>query len=1194
MGDCKQGVHLSEATDLERHLAGWAAQDRRYNYIHARWITAKERYTPLLAATTHAYPGYSLHDASHSVAIISAIEKLLGHERIALLSPTDTWLLLECAYAHDRGMVKSAEELFGDWLNDAETLNHWIQNDVSKDRNLWSQLEFIYPLLKRLADQRGSKLDIPYFIRYSEQDSDQLFTLYDNERPNWPIMLRNALSSLAQAYHRSNHAKDSADMLLRDADRPHALIDIYHDPIIEPRLLRLIPEIAAFHGKKREDLFEKFEQVTLGVGNDDAHPRFVAELIRVGDLLDLDTNRFNGYITEVTGNVDRSSLVHKIKHSGIVSLDIRPERIYVGARYSKSLVQRVKRAVLPPNSHDAIYSDAQLLTDGIKAMLAWLKWLKQEIEFFTVNWHSIVPDGFSGAAPAFDNRVFREAQATTLDEIDLRYEINTRRAAELIEGTNMYRNPGLVFLRETVQNAVDISKRQLFYDIRSGHFEPLLVTKEGMQWRDCCPRDLVHPFEFLFHIEKAIKRYAIEVDVKRSGPPAKPACRDAIKESCKPSFPAKQESIVISIRDHGTGISIKKLEDMRYVGNIFDREFLKIYTLMPAWFRPTGSFGYGMQSIFRNVRSFCIKTAQIDALGFCKGFQATFYSSRMGGEIYSEPMSQDEAIQFGRGAEIIVELEPSEAGIFLRNARRDTTSPDGTFDVYGDKLAQIQQEVERYLDYHCAYNGFPIRKLWQKEKSLDTYQEDMLQLFGDYMFIRPIADIHNHKESELIDIRKKLGLASDMQGTNVKPALAFSVWDQASNVLMRYALPHSRDSSGEMTQEITEESSRVRIYFKGILVEDPKKEHSRLVDRIVSDSIAIPNWQGRESLWAIDAHIMGYDTAAYIPISRDRFLPEKAREVISTLQGITLWTLQKMMHLVHSAYLEDAAQTQTDDIVSCFIAKFIADEVHVKELLSAVHFMLPEDLTEREKLLLQMDIGNGSAYRFTKITKEPLLEMPTALNPWCVDRSDYIWGEIHDLDECSIPKDRSLLAVRDIWARYHAYIAMDSIYLYLPQPVSYEYQRIYHLSLRNRVKHEGIQMDDADYWVYAKQVAGNTQDARILLPGHPSYKVLSVHTIRDELYNEENQQFPNWIIIPISSKTIHEWGIALKASIADLDRIKAEIEQALCSYQNAELYKWVANHSVDTVMGRDDATKHLVVRDMYKDFMNRFVEKTMC
>jgi hypothetical protein len=98
---------------------------------------------------------------------------------------------------------------------------------------------------------------------------------------------------------------------------------------------------------------------------------------------------------------------------------------------------------------------------------------------------------------------------------------------------------------------------------------------------------------------------------------------------------------------------------------------------------------------------------------------------------------------------------------------------------------------------------------------------------------------------------------------------------------------------------------------------------------------------------------------------------------------------------------------------------------------------------QKEKLLLQMDPGNGNAYRFTKATKEPLLEMPTALDPWCVDRRDYIWGEICDLEECSIPQQRSLPAVHDLWARYHAHIAMDSLYLYRPQPVTYEYQRIY-------------------------------------------------------------------------------------------------------------------------------------------------------
>lgn len=51
-----------------------------------------------------------MHDASHSEAIISKMEMLLG-DRIERLSPTDTWLLLHAAYTHDLGMILTWDDV---------------------------------------------------------------------------------------------------------------------------------------------------------------------------------------------------------------------------------------------------------------------------------------------------------------------------------------------------------------------------------------------------------------------------------------------------------------------------------------------------------------------------------------------------------------------------------------------------------------------------------------------------------------------------------------------------------------------------------------------------------------------------------------------------------------------------------------------------------------------------------------------------------------------------------------------------------------------------------------------------------------------------------------------------------------------------------------------------------------------------
>lgn len=61
-----------------------------------------------------SYPHFSLHDISHSEAVITKIEMLLG-DRVEILSPTDTWLILHAAYAHNLDMVLKWEDIEKIW-----------------------------------------------------------------------------------------------------------------------------------------------------------------------------------------------------------------------------------------------------------------------------------------------------------------------------------------------------------------------------------------------------------------------------------------------------------------------------------------------------------------------------------------------------------------------------------------------------------------------------------------------------------------------------------------------------------------------------------------------------------------------------------------------------------------------------------------------------------------------------------------------------------------------------------------------------------------------------------------------------------------------------------------------------------------------------------------------------------------------
>src|SRR5689334_10095318 len=78
--------------------------------LHAQWEYDRRLVGDALATVGWTFPHYSRHDASHSNAILVQLARFLGATRIAHLSATDVWLLLEAAYQHDIGMVVTDEQ----------------------------------------------------------------------------------------------------------------------------------------------------------------------------------------------------------------------------------------------------------------------------------------------------------------------------------------------------------------------------------------------------------------------------------------------------------------------------------------------------------------------------------------------------------------------------------------------------------------------------------------------------------------------------------------------------------------------------------------------------------------------------------------------------------------------------------------------------------------------------------------------------------------------------------------------------------------------------------------------------------------------------------------------------------------------------------------------------------------------------
>ena len=126
---------------LESYLNALCMEHPQYEDLQATWTLNKRTCSDILKGILIQYPHFSMHDASHAEAVIAKMEMILG-ERIFRLSPTDVWLLLHTAYAHDLGMVILWEEITKLW-NQPEFQDFLNALDLSLDSELREAAEFV-------------------------------------------------------------------------------------------------------------------------------------------------------------------------------------------------------------------------------------------------------------------------------------------------------------------------------------------------------------------------------------------------------------------------------------------------------------------------------------------------------------------------------------------------------------------------------------------------------------------------------------------------------------------------------------------------------------------------------------------------------------------------------------------------------------------------------------------------------------------------------------------------------------------------------------------------------------------------------------------------------------------------------------------------------------------------------------------
>jgi len=649
---------------IEDHLSSFA-QNPKFQYLVNRWFVEKQEYIQQLMTVPATFAEYSLHDATHSEKIIESIERLLGPERISLLTPGDSWLILQCAYTHDFGMCVTDDEKYAFLASPA------FKDEIRKQENQAVFDEVLDEMTRRSHHYPYTRSHDKVRIAsdYWRKNKEKLYNSerFVNEVFGDEFSLASYyLNTVIREHFRDKHAQRSRDRLIEARQN-----NVERDSI-PGHMREAVAQIVYRHCGSPDNILELEHRENGFSSGDVIHPRFIAALLRLGDLMDMETTRFNPYIIDGLAYITKDNIAYMLKDLSVSEILVDERAINVTSSFNTEHVRRFLTrhrggagAAAPDEDEVRKY-----ISSAIKYMRDWMNYIKQNTEWVWAAWSEVAPYDFPGSiAAARKLTILLDGRAYDENDMDLRYVIDPTRAAQIIEGAGLYTNR-FVFLREIIQNAIDATKLQLFRHNREA------IKNETTD-------EIMPLHNFLCKYKDELDNNAIEVSIR---------------------FNDKMTEVEISVTDRGVGIVRTRLGAMKRIGSVNDSDFEKEISSIPDWLRPTAGFGIGMQSVFLVANRFTVLTNpwKKEKSGDDMQRRIVFNSTQLGGDITSidskviekgavcwEKISGKEyptGTRYPYGTRVIVKIDLENPNDIIRNL---VDSPeDGSF-LYRAMLANV-------------------------------------------------------------------------------------------------------------------------------------------------------------------------------------------------------------------------------------------------------------------------------------------------------------------------------------------------------------------------------------------------------------------------------------------------------------------------------------------------------------------------
>lgn len=1134
---------------LEDHLEMCAA-NKRFAPLWTSWKTEKSEYVQKLKAVDKTFTTYSSHDAEHSEMIIRRVEALLGVERIRLLSPTDTWLLLQCAYTHDLGMCVTDRE--------KEELLRRAQENPDEARKIFRDVEYKNYVETLTKTEKTHKTNIhngtrisAYFWqkRMEENDVDLTEYLQDVFGSDFSKALY-YFNLTVTNYFRQKHAERSYEQI-----RAEAVEKTYGNQF--PLSLRyIVADIDRCHGLGWDSVMNlEYEQ--NGFDNDFIHPRFIAALLRLGDLLDLDSNRFNPF---VYGNVQTkplSSQSHRIKHLSVTNFLVNPKEIRITSKFDTT---QVKKILLKDNidaKPDLLRTDLgneedvyQIITSSIKAAGHWLQMIRADSQEFALSWNDIAPPDFPGSiATLTQSSIFWDGRLIHESDLDLSYEISSSRASEIIEGSGLYKS-SLAFLRELIQNAVDATKIQLYFEICEDH----VTAKDEM---------LQSYQAFIEKTAQLREEHKIEIRFKIL----------YSKENLSP------QSLIIEVEDRGTGITEDRLSKMKNIGNIIDVNLKNAIKQMPEWMKPTGDFGIGMQSVFSYTDRFRVITRprKLENGKFVER-RITFNSTRLGGDIVSRDtvihdvnavIKRKENV-FGKsdlslthgGTQIRVELDLKKQRTINRLLAEKNEIQTPLLINFQDKLQKIIREfaeetlVGEIIPIEFQFVGFQEGNSDEPKTTAHTFV-----LNSPVQFRLPFDDDREKMDTaiEIIDYPKY----KPFNKCSESEKSIFYCCDETKGKQQNCVTIHFRRSK--------EKSGQTQLFFRGIAFEADHNDEDYLQ---LSKMIQVP-------FFNCCINILCRQAGDIIEINRDRVVREKYLEICQLIQEC-LHSFYKDLFLRMSQsqkFLEvlETIINTNNEIWSFLYALFL--------LYEEKYSFSSEQITGLKKLFSEKTRGNLDG-ALLDIDGKKVIYNAYPISSLMGSNNEIIYTDSSELNSVQLLDGQlgKKLGKNYVYMVQNWFSEIFMLYyksLYVFQPESWtgggQLLKVYRLTCDEDSFPE---IDDNSYQRIVDDILAfclqQIEDGQITKQYHPcfpatkEFKAISVSKAPIGISKHEKDRFNKWIISPLPMRLI------TRESISEAD---------LQTFEGSSEYMSIINQLIQEKQNDKEDSDEKELKEQYRRFL---------